>query len=61
MAAAHQNGVDILLRNDKSGGLFNLRFCDSVLLFFFGWQFIIRRRRFFVYAKISSRVTISSA
>ena len=33
-AAPCQNGVDILLRNRKSGGLFFLRFCDNFLLLF---------------------------
>lgn len=33
-AAPCQNGVDILLRNSKSGGLFFLRFCDDFLLLF---------------------------
>ena len=33
-AAPCQNGVDILLRNSKSGGLFFLRFCDNFLLLF---------------------------
>ena len=29
-----QNGIDILLRNSKSGGFFFLRFCDNFLLLF---------------------------
>lgn len=33
-AAPCQNGIDILLRNSKSGGLFFLRFCDNFLLLF---------------------------
>ena len=33
-AAPCQNGVDVLLRNSKSGGLFFLRFCDDFLLLF---------------------------
>lgn len=33
-AAAGKNGVDILLRNNKSGGFLVLRFCDYFLLLF---------------------------
>ena len=33
-AASCQNGVDVLLRNRKSGGFFFLRFCDDFLLLF---------------------------
>lgn len=33
-AATCQNGVDVLLRNRKSGGLFFLRLCDNFLLLF---------------------------
>ena len=33
-AAPCQNGVDVLLRNSKSGGFFFLRFCDDFLLLF---------------------------
>ena len=33
-AAPCQNGIDVLLRNSKSGGLFFLRFCDIFLLLF---------------------------
>ena len=33
-AAPCQDGVDILLRNRKSGGLFFLRLCDVFLLLF---------------------------
>lgn len=33
-AAPCQNGVDVLLRNSKSGGFFFLRFCDNFLLLF---------------------------
>ena len=33
-AAPCQNGVNVLLRNSKSGGLFFLRFCDVFLLLF---------------------------
>ena len=33
-AAPCQNGVDVLLRNRKSGGFFFLRFCDNFLLLF---------------------------
>ena len=33
-AAPCQNGIDILLRNSKSGGLFFLRFCYDFLLLF---------------------------
>ena len=33
-AAPCQNGVDVLLRNRKSGGFFFLRFCDDFLLLF---------------------------
>ena len=33
-AAPCQDGVDILLRNRKSGGFFFLRFCDDFLLLF---------------------------
>ena len=33
-AAPCQNGVDVLLRDSKSGGFFFLRFCDNFLLLF---------------------------
>ena len=33
-AAPCQNGIDILLRNRKSGGFFFLRLCDVFLLLF---------------------------
>ena len=33
-AAPCQDGIDVLLRNSKSGGLFFLRFCDNFLLLF---------------------------
>ena len=33
-AAPCQNGIDILLRNRKSGGFFVLRLCDVFLLLF---------------------------
>ena len=33
-AAPCQDGIDILLRNSKSGGFFFLRFCDNFLLLF---------------------------
>ena len=33
-AAPCQNGIDVLLRNRKSGGFFFLRLCDVFLLLF---------------------------
>ena len=33
-AAPCQDGIDVLLRNSKSGGLFFLRLCDVFLLLF---------------------------
>ena len=37
-AAPQKNSVNILLRNDKSGGLFILRCINSLLLFFLGGE-----------------------
>ena len=55
VAAAQENIVNILLRNSKSGSPISLRFCNRISLFFFCGQGARS------YAKISSRVTISSA
>lgn len=42
-AASEQNGVDIFLRDNKSGGFICLRYLNVILLFCFG-----RERRFLV-------------
>jgi hypothetical protein len=35
-AAASNDGINILLRNGKSGSPFSLRFCNDILLFLDG-------------------------